>query len=249
MELSALQQQLKEQLTKQYNGKVIHTDLWCIPVMSYQVQFKPIEKRAMDILMKILLFSFQKSTFESVEQLSDILLVEPLFIEDILLKMQKNGLLAQNNDSYHLTDKGRQQFSQGVFEEELELETIEILYSPVHQKRLEGDIEDVLDFDDYPDKMYAHLPEEQQEIKEEFVLQEISSILNDEEERKKEVKSIISIEHSQTNDVPCIEFIVMKEENKELIIRVWNTLYNNWDTHLERELTEKGLSNINEIQS
>lgn len=242
MELHQIQQQLIEHLEKEYTGKVIHNDIWCIPVHTFQIKYQPIQKKAMDILMKIMLFSFQKSSFESAEQLSEILLVEPLFVENLIRKMQKNGLLERNQHIYQLTEKGKHQFSKDEFEEELDPVTTELLYSPVHEGILEGNIEDVLDFDDFPDKMYDYLPEETEEVNENFMLQQIQSMQFKDETQDNnviEIKSILSMEHTQTNDVPCIEFVVSKEENKELFTRIWNTLYNDWDNVLEKQLMDK----------
>ena len=52
-----------------------------------------------------LTFLFQKSNFKRAEQISEILLVEPLFIEDLLRKMQKNGLLIRENNIINLPKK------------------------------------------------------------------------------------------------------------------------------------------------
>lgn len=241
MELQHLQQQLINQLEKDNQETVIHTDIWCIPMYTYEVAYQPVRKKTMDILMKILLFSCQKASFENAEQLSEILLVEPLFIEDLLRKMQKNGLLEQQDNVYRLTKKGKRQYGRGIFEETLEPAVIELLYSPVHHQILQGDIDEVLDFDDFPDQLYRYTKEEEVKlINEDFVMKEIQALKRDElEETRQEIKSILSMENTQINDVPCIEFIVKNEENKELFPRVWNTLFNNWDSCLEKEIMEK----------
>lgn len=235
MELQQIQQQLISDLEKE-QGKVIKTDIWCIPVHTYQVEYQPIQKKSMDILMKILLFSFQKSKFKNAQQLSDILIVEPLFIEDLISKLLKNGLLEKGEGFFQLSEKGKSQFSQGVFEEVLDSVTEEILYSPVHEEILEGNIENVLDFDDFPDKLYRYLKDEEQEIQEEDVLKEIQLKGQDEDI---EIKRILSMEHIQTNDLPCIEFIV--EKKNETIVRIWNTLKEDWDQTLEKQISEKEL--------
>lgn len=232
MELQQLKQQIITQLEKELGGNVQHSDIWCIPVHTYEIVYQPIEKKSMDILMKILLFSFQKSTFTNAEELSDILLVEPLFVEDLMKKLMKNGLLEKEGEIYKLSKKGQAQFSQGVFEEVLDPVTVEILYSPVHEKIVEGDIEQVLDFDDFPDEMYRYLDEEEGQVQEETMLKEIR--LRQVEENV-EIKKILSMEHIQTNDVPCIE-LVMQKENGEKIIRVWNTLIEDWDQKLEKQI-------------
>lgn len=232
MELQQLKQQIVPQLEKEFGGNVQYSDIWCIPVHTYEIVYQPIEKKSMDILMKILLFSFQKSTFTNAEELSDILLVEPLFVEDLMKKLMKNGLLEKEGEIYKLSKKGQAQFSQGVFEEVLDPVTVEILYSPVHEKIVEGDIEQVLDFDDFPDEMYRYLDEEEGQVQEETMLKEIR--LRQVEENV-EIKKILSMEHIQTNDVPCIE-LVMQKENGEKIIRVWNTLIEDWDQKLEKQI-------------
>lgn len=233
MELQQLQQQLANQLEKD-GVKVIQSDIWCIPIHTLQIKYEPIQKRSMDILMKILLFSFQKSNFRNAEQLSDILLVEPLFIEDLIGKLLKNGLLEKHEEFYQLSEKGKGQFLQGVFEESLEPVSEEILYSPTHEKMVEGDIEAVLDYDDFPETMYRHLPEEEPEINEQSILKGI--LMKTEEQTDIEIKKILSVEHIQTNDVPCIEFITQNDNQK--IVRVWNTLLDTWDKQLENQITE-----------
>lgn len=239
MELQQLQNQLKTELEKEIGGTVIQSDIWCIPVHTYQIQYEPVQKKSMDILMKILLFSFQKSNFSSAEQLSDILLVEPLFVEDLIQKLLKNGLLEKEQDYYKLSEKGKTQFSKGVFEEVLDVVTEDILFSPVHESLLEGDIEQVLDFDDFPETMYRYIPNEEHELNEESILKEIrTKQVDSDEENQIEIKKILSMDYVQTNDVPCIEFIVQKQSD-EKIVRVWNTLMEDWDKQLEKQLIEK----------
>lgn len=233
-------QQLKQQLEKEMKGTIVHTDIWCLPMHTYEITYQPIEKKTMDILMKILLFSFQTSTFENAEELSDILLVEPLFIEDLMRKMQKNGLLARENKVYQLTEKGKQQFAQGVFEEELDPVTVELLYSPTHSNIFHGDIEKVLDYDDFPDQLYRYMKNEEETLNQEFFINEIQKMyLDSMDESEQEIKSILSLEKVQINDVPCIELIIWNNEKKEFFPRVWNTLLNNWDEFLEKEIFEK----------
>lgn len=227
MELKQLQEDLQKQLEEQ--GTVIESQIWCIPVHSYQIQYQPIEKKSMDILMKILLFSFQKSGFSSADELSDILMVEPLFIQDLINKLMKNGLLERVDNLYQLTEKGKGQFVNGVFEEVLEPVTEEMLFSSVHDGFLDGNVEEVLDFDDFPDDMYRFL-EEKEPSKDAF-LEEIRA---HQVEETIEIKKILNCEHLQTNDVPCLEFLVKIDDNKK--VRVWNTLLDNWDTQLEKHI-------------
>src|SRR5690606_4957614 len=99
--------------------------------------------------------SLQKAKFKKAEQLSEILLVEELFIQDLLSKMHKTGLITKE-DHFQLTEKGLKQLTSGVFEEDQEITSKETLYSPTHQTFLHGEIEAVLDFEDFPEDMYRY---------------------------------------------------------------------------------------------
>lgn len=233
MELKELQENLQKQLEEQ-GARVLESQIWCIPVHSYQIQYQPIQKKSMDILMKILLFSFQKTGFSSADELSEILMVEPLFIQDLMNKLMKNGLLERTDDIYELTEKGKGQFANGVFEEVLDTVTEDVLYSPIHEGFLEGDMEEALDFDDFPDELYRYLEEGEPEIAEDVFLQEIRER---QMEDSIEIKKILTNEHLQTNDVPCIEFFLEMSENGKGI-KVWNTLLDNWDAQLEKHIQD-----------
>lgn len=251
MELQVIEKDLIEQIERDSKSKVVHTDCWCIPVHTYHATYQPYKKTTMDILMKIILFSLQQSNFESADELSEILLVEPLFIEDLLKKMQRNGLVKRETDVYVLTEKGIGQLGEGIFEEQLEIRSIELLYSPVHNGFLDGDIEEVLDFEDFPEKMYRHYEQKDElPIPEEQMLHQIRSIQSiededSEEEQKIEIKSIESIEEVQINDIPIIEFVIRK--NNELNIKTWNTLMDTWDPQLEYELNQE--NHIKEMEN
>ena len=91
MELATLQKQLAAQLTQMDGAKIVHETSFCIPVHAFKVTYHPVLKKPMDILMKMMLISFQTGVFRDGETLADVLLVEPLFINDLLNKINKNG--------------------------------------------------------------------------------------------------------------------------------------------------------------
>lgn len=246
MELLSLQQSLSEQLMKKNKVSILHSETWSVPVHTISVFYKPVVRTKMDILMKMLLMSLQNNAFESAEQLSEILLVEHLFVQDLLSKMQKTGLIVKGDSYYQLTEKGQNQFTNGVFEEEQEVTTMELLYSPTHQYFFNGDIEEVLEFEDFPEKIYRyHVQEEALNIDHSEIINEIRKTeSNDEEDEDSQqeqlfITSIDSFENIQINDVPCIEFILYDEEKDYLFSRVWNTLTEDWDQQLENVIQEK----------
>lgn len=246
MELLSLQQSLSTQLIKKSNSSILKTDTWCVPVHSVNITYKPVSRTKMDILMKMILQSVANNAFENAEQLSDILLVEQLFIQDLLSKMEKTGLIKKVDSHYQQTEKGQKQLQSGVFEEEQDMKTIELLYSPSHQLFLNGDIEEVLEFEDFPEQLYRyHKQEEKISIQDEQVIEEIRAYEHpesDEGETGKDlfvIPSIDSIEDIQINDIPCIEFILYDQQQDHFSVRVWNTLIDNWDEKLEHEIFQK----------
>lgn len=244
MELKSLQQQLAVQLESSTNSTIVNKDIWCIPIHTINVSYKPVLRTKMDILMKMLLISLQKAKFKNSEQLSEILLVEELFVQDLLLKMQKTGLIAKEEDVFHLTEKGLNQLANGVYEEDQEQATIELLYSSTHQSFFNGDIEEILDFEDFPDKLYRYSShDEELSIEREKIITKIREIHVEEEDDERAeqffITSIDSFEDVQINDVPCLEFILLDEKKGLAHARVWNTLLDSWDTNLESQLQEK----------
>lgn len=243
MELSTLEKSLSGQLTNNHVS-IVQTNTWCVPVHTVQVKYKPVIRTKMDILMKMLFHSLKETNFESAEQISDILLVEPLFVHDLLTKMQKTGLLTKLEGRYQLTDKGQQQFTNGVFEEEQDETTAELLYSPTHLGFLHGDIEEVLDFEDFPEGIFRYSThEEQLTIDQDQVISEVRALVDEDGEEPKGgeklfISAIEEVEDVQVNDVPCIEFLLHDKEKNVHFARIWNTLLGQWDSKLQHIVEE-----------
>ena len=244
MELHSLQDSLREELTKKSKVSILESTTWCVPVHTLNVTYKPVIRTKMDILMKMLFLSLKEPKFESAEQISEILLVEQLFVEDLLSKMQKTGLIAKVDSFFQLTEKGQKQFASGVFEEEQDAATTELLYSPTHTNFLKGDIEEVLEFEDFPEQIFRYQVQENElDLEDHTVIEEIKSNNEDEEEAEEEqdklfITSVDSVEDVQVNDIPCIEFLLYDEEKDIYLTRVWNTLMNKWDNKLEHLIQE-----------
>lgn len=68
-------------------------------------------------------------------------------------------------------------------------------------------------------------------------LQEVNA--EGEENSQKIISKIVQTEAQQINDSPCLEFVLYDREQDLLFVRVWNTLLNQWDHHLEQQLTDK----------
>ncbi len=222
--------------------KIVKTDEWCIPIRTVEVSYEPVRRSTMDVLMTMLLISIQEADFASAQDLSELLLVDPLFIEDLVSLMSRVSLIEQKDGFYRLTSKGQQQLEHGIFEEELDVEMANLYYSPCHLAFLAVDEDNMEEYDDLP-KLYRFVDEEaeKQEHFEEAML--IKALQQEDHEEagasQKIIAKIVQTDAKQINDIPCLEFVLHDKEQDILFVRVWNTLLNQWDSHLEQQLTEK----------
>ncbi|CAM5223928.1 hypothetical protein UACE39S_03492 [Ureibacillus acetophenoni] len=242
MKLQSLLEKFTAQL--QPNEKCFESTIWCLPVHTIQVSYKPVLRRQMDILMKMLLITVQKAHFHNASQISEILLVEQLFVQDLLSKMEKMKLIERNEQGYEITEKGKAQLESGVYEEDQDITSVELIYSSTHEHFLTGDLEEVLEFEDFPEQIYRYYQQsEQPSISSELLIKEIQSLdYTDEEDEGKSdpifITSFEEIQYEQINDIPCIELLIYNEQTDKIYPRIWNTLLNKWDSVIEKEIIQ-----------
>ncbi len=230
------------ELQQNRNIKIVKTAEWCIPIRTVEVTYEPVRRSTMDVLMTMLLISIQEADFESTLELSELLLVDPLFIEDLVSLMVRVNLMKKEDNFYRLTEKGQLQLEQGIFEEELEIEKTTLYFSPCHQSFLTIDADNRDEYDDLPE-LYRYIDKkaEQQEQFEESLV--IAALQEENEEEvgnsQKVITKIVQTEAQQINDSPCLEFVLYDKEQDILFVRVWNTFLNRWDHYLEQQLTDK----------
>lgn len=241
--MQSLQNRLKQEIQQNSKLKIMESFLWCVPIHTIEVEYKRIKRTKMDVLMKIMLISFQKTDITSSMQLSELLLVENLFIDDLIDVMKKSGLIEKEENSISLTSKGIQQLEEGIFEEEQEPGTQNILYSPSHEAFLKGEIKPASEGEELLE-VYRYAKEEKKKL-----LLEDRLLLEAVEESKVEVtegdapliiiSEIITSSELYIDDIPCLEYIVYNESDDLFFARVWNTLTDRWDEVLEEQLNEK----------
>ncbi|TQR31229.1 hypothetical protein C7Y47_14705 [Lysinibacillus sphaericus] len=244
--MSKLQQRLMREIQQNRNIKIVKTNEWCIPIRTVEVTYEPVRRSTMDVLMTMLLMSIQEADFANAQELSELLLVDPLFIEDLVSLMSRVSLIEQTEDFYRLTAKGQQQLERGIFEEELDVEMANLYYSPCHLAFLAVDEDNIEEYDDLPE-LYRYVDEEA-EKQEQFEEAMLIEALQQEDEEKAEagagasqkiISKIVETDAKQINDIPCLEFVLHDKEQDILFVRVWNAFLNQWDSHLEQQLTEK----------
>ncbi len=235
MDLQSLEQKLVKELQQNPNIEVKQQMHYSIPIHTLEVSYHPVMRNAMDILMKMMLISFQKAKLKNAELLADILLVEPLFIHDLTNKMLRLGMIVKE-DYYALTNKGQAQLQSGIFEEELDLTSNYIQYSPLHQSILEGDLEAFMDLEEFPEVFPYIESEEIDEIEEAMLVDYLQENLSNQElteEFPTFITSIASTESIQINDIPVLCFVLYDKKEDRFIARVFNTLTGAWDETIE----------------
>lgn len=248
--MNELKQRLTKELQQDFNVKIMESLSWSLPVHSIEIAYQTVKRTKMDILMKMMLIAFEKAEIETAAELSEILLVEQLFINDLLDKMLSTGVVEKRNGIFTLTDTGGRQLENGIFEHKPESGAKTALYSPCHQSFLNGKMTEALDgekeiyrfkneFDDWAimslgerilmnalEKMDVELGEGNVQIV---------------------VSEIVSATDIQVDLIPCLEFRLYNAEEDLLYARVWNTLSGHWDETLEEQLNERERKEWREI--
>ena len=247
---------LMNELENKHDAKVIHTKENSFPVFTTSVSYYPIQKTPMDILMKMMLIAFQKAPIKATDVLANILLVEPLFIEDLTSKMQQAHLIEiAEGEPYKLTSKGLEQLEAGIFEEQMDLVTEEVYYSAIHETILNGDIDAIFERDDIPEPL-EYVEEQIEHIHEANVVEQLqqsiseSELLSDEENEAPQafVNAIESFEIGSIQDIPITIFILKEEGTDRLFARVFNHFTNDWDAILDEYVSENERSSWKKLK-
>ena len=239
--MSKLQQRLMKELQHNRHVKIVKSNEWCIPIRTVEVTYEPIRRATMDVLMKMLLMSMQEADFQNAQELSELLLVDPLFIEDLVSLMARVRLIEQREGCYRLTAKGEQQLERGIFEEELDVKTANLLFSPCHHLFLPIGEDSIEEYDELP-QPYRYVDKEAEQLEQFEETMMIAALQHENDESATahtHIETIVKTEAKQINDIPCLEFILHDKEQDIVYARVWNTLLNQWDNTLEQQLSDK----------
>jgi DNA-binding IscR family transcriptional regulator len=237
--MDKLHKQLRSSLLENPANQINQSIMWHLPVITYGVAYKPVKRSQQDILMKMMLLTFEQTEIRRAANLSELLLVEELFIADLLSKMQRMGLIRLEKEIYQLTSKGFEQLKTGIVVEEMEEESALLLYSPIH--------------DEIWLEMNEPLPEKNEEwplfryASDQNVInaERILPVLAEKEDRLDEngfqivVTDVNGFEQQKVEHVPCLEFQMYNKEQDIFFARVWNTLLKRWDERLEKQIEEK----------
>ncbi|MFD1926645.1 hypothetical protein ACFSFY_00970 [Sporosarcina siberiensis] len=239
-----LKRNLTQELLQDINVKIMDTLSWSLPVHTVMAEYKTVMRTKMDILMKMMLITFKKEQIASIEEIGAILLVEPLFIEDLVSKMQSAHLIEKKKDFFMLTNEGIQQLESGIFSHEPEKDSKKMVYSPCHESFLKENNNSATYIEE---KIYRYSKEFADwnvvSIKEDVLLNalRLRGAEATEENSQVVITEIITVSQIQRDLVPCIELRLYNEVEDVFYVRVWNTMLGHWDETVEAVLNEKEL--------
>lgn len=230
------------ELQQDFNVKVKGSLSWSLPVNSVEIVYQTVMRTKVDILMKVMLIAFGKADIATAEELSDILLVEQLFINDLIDKMTRTGVIEKREGFYSLTDIGVRQFKTGIFVHEPKVGSRQALYSPSHQAFLNGEIKNIA----YEEKELYRFKSEIDDwsiatLEDSVLLDALKTMGVESGEGNVQivVSEIVTASDIEVDLIPCIEFHLYNGAEDLLYARVWNTLLEHWDETLEAQLNEK----------
>lgn len=238
--MDKLIEELRASVAEDPDRTIINEEVWQLPVVLYDVSFDRVKRLKMDILMKMLLLTFQEADIRRAATLSDMLFVEELFISDLIDKMQRTGLIGLEKSGYKLTPKGHDYLGKGIFEEEMEGSKTVIAYSAVHDdyrlaaSEAHPEAGDTMPLYRYPvkgslnkDRMYQLLLKEGADLGEESFQTVITGIT--------------ACIENDTIHIPCIEFQLYDQKQDLFYARIWNTWTSSWDETLEKHIEAREL--------
>ncbi len=239
--MDELKRQLTRELQQDLNVKLLKTLTWSLPVHSIEIAYQTVKRTKMDILMKMMLIAFQKGAIETAEELSELLLVDPLFINDLISLMTRTKIIEKKGQTFGLTEKGVQQLATGIFVHEPESATKKVLFSPCHQNFLQGEIKLATSKELEVYRWNDEFNNWEIDSLEDLVLRNALQSMNVESHEGNAqivVSDIISSTVEQTVHIPCLEFQLYNKSEDLYYARVWNTLLQRWDERLEKQLND-----------
>lgn len=241
--MEELKRRLIKELQQDFNVKMLESLTWGLPVHSIKIAYQTVKRTQMDILMKMILLAFQTEKIVDAEELSDILLVEQLFVRGLIDKMSRTGVLENSGSSFKLTEAGIQQLDSGIFAHEPEDGVNKALYSPCHEAFLTGNVEE-LSSDEGQETYRYHKEFADWTVKSLAKTDAITALQSlgvesSEGNAQIVISKIVSATNVQTDAVPCLEFRLYNKAEDVLYARVWNTLLGHWDQTLEAQLNEQ----------
>lgn len=238
--MSSVEKRLRDELLRDSSVKLLATTKWSLPIQTIDIAYETVKRTKMDILMKMLLTTFRTVGYSSTEEISDLLVVEPLFIQDVIDNMIQARMIQKSSGVYVLTENGRQQLESGIYVQSPEKDESTVYYSPSHNSFLTGELQDSSNetyryANDF--RTIASFADDEWR----GALEQLN-IAYEDGNVQKSVHSITDATELERKYAPCVEYHLHHVGNDRLYARVWNSMTEQWDEILEAQIVEKELS-------
>lgn len=228
--MEQLKERLARELLQDLHVQIVERGDFSVPVQAIEVQYTPISRAPMDVLMKMILLVIKKMPIKSPTQISELLYVEILFITDILQALMRERMLTQDT-SYHLTEKGEQQLTLGIFEQQLDTTVDTLLYSALHDAFVTSGLEEI--------EANVYFPKPLEDVPETINIEDEIYCAQLTQSTAQLVTAIEQVNYQQVYDVPCLYFVLYNKEEDSYYARVWHVLDAQWDALVEAKLNQQ----------
>lgn len=250
--MEELKQRLAKELNEDHTIKIVKSMEWSLPVSSIEISFQTVKRSKMDVLMKMMLSTFEKTEIKDAEELSELLLVDPLFINDLIEKMLRTNMIKKKMGYFELTQAGIKQLETGIFISEPEEQLEVACYSSYHEVFF---IEKVKKKSPKEQKVYRYAEVfadwSASSLEDIAVLKALQAkgIETNSGNVQVVITDITAVIEVAIEQIPCIEFRIHNTNEDVVYARVWNTQLAQWDETLEAQLNEnERLEWLNELR-
>lgn len=235
---------IQDAISNKKHLEILRIHQWKIPIHTYEVEVTSSTKSKMDILRKVVMHTLANYQTQDLNKLSELLHVDPLFIEDIVNEMLVTKSVERKHDIYHLTSSGISQLEAGTILSEPQTETISFRYSVCNSKTLP--LEDKNEFiqEDWDLELYRYIDNEEDlnntTLSEEKLRQHIQQSGTQFEigSSEKIISEILPLKLIETNFAKCIEFQLYDIATDKVYMRIWNGATARWDEKLEETINK-----------
>lgn len=239
-------------IRQQPHLKVLNTAKWTFPIQRVEIHMQTTIRSQMDVLMKMLLKIFNRLDIKDAEEISELLSVEIIFVDHMLILLERTGMIEKYQGIYRLTQNGTDQLDAGTFTHEPVEETIEVTYSPYHENVLNR--QDDREFAGRKEEIPVYRYETPNDLAQlgKRDDSEIKQMIEDSgyeflvEEGQKLIDKIDSLEVKDTVQAVCYEIHLHDRTEDTVYIQVWNTWTARFDERFEEELNRKEASDLRE---
>ncbi|PFA61973.1 hypothetical protein CN931_04245 [Bacillus sp. AFS054943] len=230
--------------------QILESKEWKIPLHLYRINLTTATKMKIDILKKMIMHTMLNMEITSLEQLSEFLHVDSLFIYDIVSEMHDTRVIEEQEGVYCLTQSGIEQYKAGMILSNPIQEEFPFTYSAFNKEVVPSEktnMNNVLIQENWEIDTYRYEPESESlegKLFDEALLRQFIRQSGREFERGGNEKIISKIEPTELKDgqyvkyAKCIEYQLYDMLDDKVYARVWNGALGRWDERFEEEINK-----------